>query len=553
MTGRSVGVAYSYSSSDKVLLENDATLQKILLRLRENTSTHTFLPCLLVCKKWYSLAMVVLQAAVVLRNQSLSGFLKSTRLPLSSKSYAIQSLSLLLDVAAGDPRSTTATTWPLGCLLKDLSKIIAGDMQALRIFSLRVDHQPVGALDLGSDVDIDRITAEPGFPASALVALIASLPVTCNDLEIDTSGFETYADGEHLCPQIARMLPGLTHFRLRIRQLCPCFIDLPAQSSCPECQGGLQVPLCPKLRSLVINMELSSVIQGGVTRCSQLPQTRPAEKRIGHAEDDLQVELSHHLLIGLMRKNCFPLAERIEIHATINLNTIPWHHVRQADIRNCKTHVSSFLPLPSYIQGVWKRGTHRCMRPVTTSKGTGGVIISPWWPHPRELTENAWVSNFEGVSLPTTLFPHTLSVFDTDDYHLFPYQREKAEDNCQIQIPSPTYHRSLSAYAKEMKRRWRENGTGNTAQSQAQTQTQTQTQTRSHPIYEELSGMVGVDYESSLRTQTYHTLRQIPHELFPFPDPVPMEWYRRQTPLGHADVWSVGEGCGYCGHLGHFP
>ncbi|PGH07353.1 hypothetical protein GX51_01897 [Blastomyces parvus] len=537
MSGSTAVAHRSISPSYTVLLENDATLKRILLCLRESTSASIFLPCLLVCKKWYSLAIPVLQAAVVLRNHSLCRFVKGARLPLSSKACAIQSLSLLLDIPAVDPGSTTAAAFRLDRLLKDLVKIMAGGMRALQIFSLRIDHEPACAVGSGEGDDIDRITAEPSFPASAVIALLDSLPETCSDVEIDTSGFEVYAEGEHLCPQIAKLLPYLTHLRLRIRQLCPSLINLPAQSSCSRCRKGLQAPLCPKLRPLVINMELSSVIHGGITRCSPLSETRPAKEKGNYTEKDLQTELSHHLLLGLTSKNCFPVSEQIEIHAPIELDAILRHHVRQTDIKNCKTYISSFITLPSYTQGAWKRGTHRCMRPMSTRDRTDGVIISSWRPHPRELTgENAWISNSEGVSLPKARYPHVLSVFGTDDYHLFP----KKEVEVEVEIADGQhYHRSLVEYVKEMRKRWRENGAaGSTAQ--------VQTQSQSHPIYEELCRITDANHESSLQTQTYHTLRPIPHELYPFPDLVPMEWYRKQTPLGHADFRRVGDGCCYC-------
>ncbi|PGH32286.1 hypothetical protein GX50_04953 [[Emmonsia] crescens] len=539
MTAHSAVACPTLSSTYQALLGNDATLKRTLLRLRENTSVNDFLPCLLVCKKWYSLALDVLQAAVVLRNHSLRQLLKGARLPLNSRPHAILSLTLLLDVTIVDSGTTTtaaaaAGPWGLGGLLKDLSKIIAGDMRALQIFSIRIDHQQqLRMVDLVGDDDIDGITAEPGFPAAALIALVASLPETCSNVEIDTLGFEVYTDDEHLCPQIAKLLPNLTHLRLRIRQLCCSLIDLPVRSFCHKCPGGPQAPLCPKLRSLVINMELSSVIQGGISRCSPSSQTRSAGEKSNHTGEDLQTELSHHLLLGLASKNCFPAAERIEIHAPINLDSPPWHHIRQTDIKNCKTHISSFIPLPGYIQGVWRLGTHRyMMRPTTTRKGPGGVIISSWYPHPREHTGNAWISTSEGVSLPTSTYSHTLSIYDMDDYHLFPYKGEEMEEEDEEdQAQKPHYHRSLSAYVNEMTQRWRQNRTGETAQSQ------------SHPIYKELCRVVGVNYELNLRAQTYHTLRPIPLELFPFPDPVPMEWYGKQTPLGHADFGRVGEGC----------
>ncbi|EEQ89238.1 uncharacterized protein BDCG_04358 [Blastomyces dermatitidis ER-3] len=543
MTSGSSAVAYhTLSPSHQVLLEDDATLKRILLRLRENTSINIFLPCLLVCKKWYSLAIPVLQAAVVLRNHNLCRFVKSARLPLSSKAFTIQSLSLLLDVAAVDPSSTAARAWPLGHLLRDLATIMAGVMRALRIFSLRIDHQPACAVDSGLGDDIDRITAEPSFPASAVIALLESLPDTCSDVEIDTSGCEVYTDGEHLCPHIAKLLPNLTHLRLRIRQLCPSLISIPAQSSCSRCRGELQAPLCPKLRSLVINTELSSAILGWVTRCSPSSETLPAEEKGNHAEEDLQTELSHHLLLGLTSKNCFPAAKRIEIHGPMELDIIPWHHIRQTDIKDRKTYISSFVTLPSYSRGAWKRGTHRCIRPMSTGDGTDAVIISSWQPHPRELTgQNAWISNSEGVSLPKARYPHVLNVFGTDDYHLFPNKDEVGgvEEEGQVS-KSHHYHNSLSGYVKEMRKRWKENWAGSAAQARIQTQTQIQTQ--SHPIYEELCRVTDASYESSLQTQTYHTLRPIPHELFPFPEPVPMEWYRKQTPLGHADFRRVGDG-----------
>ncbi|ODH43079.1 hypothetical protein ACO22_01082 [Paracoccidioides brasiliensis] len=413
-----------------------------------------------------------------------------------------------------DPLSTARGCQGLDCLLRDLSKIIPGNMKMLHTFSLRINHEPLALInpensDVNDDTDVDRIRAEPGFSAFVLISLLASLPETCTNLEIDTSGFEVYSSGDHLCPHIAKLLPNLTHLRLRIRQLCSGLINLSSQSSCPQYPGVLQPALCPKLRSLIINMELSSVLQGGMSRCPLPPAPSPSRstgKEI-HTETDLQTDLSLQLLVCLKRKNYFPVCERMEINNPIYLGVPPWHHIRQTDIKNCKTNISSFIPLPSYIEGVWKRGTHRCFPPAlgTARAKTGAadsIIISPWSSHTREHTDNAWLSTSEGASFPNTTDHHMLSVFDANDYHML-----RVDDEDRKKYP---YHCSLAAYTKEMTSRWR-NETRRTAES--------------HPIYRELCE---VDV-SDLMAQTYHTLRLIPCERFTFPEPLPEQWYNERT------------------------
>ncbi|PGH12994.1 hypothetical protein AJ79_03967 [Helicocarpus griseus UAMH5409] len=499
----------SLSASNKALLENEAILKGTLLRLRESTSINDFVPCLLVCKKWYTLAITILRVVVVLKRHSLVRFLNTHRLLQSPRPCAIQSLTLLLKV--GEVDSHTTSSWALDRLLKNVSSVIAKDMQTLRIFSLWIEGQTPGVAEAqqkqnSDDIDVDAIAVEPGFPAVALTLLLKSLPTTCRGLEIDTSGLEVYAGSDHLCPQLSKLLPQLTHLRLRVRQLCPGFIDLPVRSSCQKCPGGLQPPLCPNLRSLVINMELSSVAQGRTRRCS--PYTSMAGEDA--CTDDLHTELSHHLLVGLTSKNCFPVSERIEIHSPITLDVSPWHHMRRTDIKKRITEVSSFIPLPGYIQGAWRRGTHRCSRSGTE------IMIFPWDSHSREHTENVWTSTSEGASLPAGACSQTLSVFDNNDYRLVWQQQEEKS----------RYQHCLPSYIIEMTRRWKSDQGGAALQPQ-------------HPLHDELGALS----ESDLLTQTYKTLGAIPYKEFPFPQVVPLEWYRKQKPLGHPDFGRVGEGC----------
>ncbi len=74
----------------------------------------------------------------------------------------------------------------------------------------------------------------PAVPQSLLARLVAALPPTVTNLELDTAGIDVFPDEEtlhsseefHLCYQIRRILLRLVHLRLRVGHVCKSLLDV---------------------------------------------------------------------------------------------------------------------------------------------------------------------------------------------------------------------------------------------------------------------------------------------------------------------------------------
>ncbi|KAK2784783.1 hypothetical protein FQN52_008868 [Onygenales sp. PD_12] len=481
-------------------------LRRLLLLVRETSSLKEFLSCALVCQNWYREALGLLEAIVVLRNENLDRFLTSARLR-GPDSYLIQSLTLHLEIPPSGSLATTSSPWPIARLLHTLSGVISQAMLSLQFFSLRIDDLPLGLCN--TDLGGDEIIAEPSFPATVLIALLEALPVTCHSVELDTSGFEVYADGEHLCPEIAKRLRWLHHLRLRVRRLCPKLIDMPAKEACYDCPDEMSLP-CPYLRSLTINMELSKLIQGGVTRCSPRPR-HPHEDKINPS--DLQVELSHYLRLGQKTRHCFPVAHTIEICGPIQVQVQPFYCLRNTNILHQKTFMSTYIPLPSYSDGTWKKNTHRAIR-----CWTGRETVAPWT-QAREAYEAAkWRNSSEGARFPPTHIPRFRVFLGLENYA--PINLDHLDFYPSSTLPN--HESSIILYL-----------TQNMKQADADERAKRKKVPQLVNIHEE----IGRIDKSGLLMQVYHTLWPIP--TYVFPDPLPDKWYRDHN-LHEQDVLWMG-------------
>ncbi|KAH7068146.1 hypothetical protein BKA63DRAFT_106879 [Paraphoma chrysanthemicola] len=93
----------------------------------------------------------------------------------------------------------------------------------------------------------------PVIPQSLLANLVASLPTTVIDLELDTAGIDlpsspalkSHNPELHLCHQIKKILTRLRHLRLRTSHICSSLLNFhpntpfcPQSSTCPHCTSN---------------------------------------------------------------------------------------------------------------------------------------------------------------------------------------------------------------------------------------------------------------------------------------------------------------------------
>lgn len=232
-------------------------LHKILFPVYESTSLGGFLPCLTVCRAFYTTAVRFFYQAVTLVGAgSLSRFLNAFRSdpPILR---AVTVLTVELDVSEQEPLSDSIFAFLLG-----LATLLRGNMQYISSLSIRFEDQlhEYPGLHAG---------CLPQTSAKLIIALLEALPSSCADLEGDTSGFERYADiDEHLCPTIKRLMPQLRHLRVRIQRACSMVLGIDDVNSDANFPGELLPPIYPFLRSVVISLELWSKIPGGTRNCN---------------------------------------------------------------------------------------------------------------------------------------------------------------------------------------------------------------------------------------------------------------------------------------------
>ncbi len=55
--------------------------------------------------------------------------------------------------------------------------------------------------------------------------ILQSLPATCVNVEIDSSGYDLpHPESDHLCDILRQIIPRLRHLSLRLRHLCPAIL-----------------------------------------------------------------------------------------------------------------------------------------------------------------------------------------------------------------------------------------------------------------------------------------------------------------------------------------
>ncbi|WEW56088.1 hypothetical protein PRK78_001523 [Emydomyces testavorans] len=338
--------------------------------LRESSTLTEFLPCLLVCRQFNLMGSLLL----CMNRRSVP-----KRLP-------IKSLTLCLGVKDPNIAGYSSGIHPnLNELLWSLSDIILRDFYVLRSFSLHINAQAIAA----GHHDPDYVELLPIFDYSCLVSLLEALPRTCVDLELDTAGIEGYQNNEHLCGHIAKLLPQLHHLRLRMRNVCSKFIDVPDKD-----EPRREQPLYPRLRTLIINTDISV---GPVTSTSPCNQA--------YHQASLHAELVPFLRDGVATGSLFPSLKRLQVYSRQVLEEgFPEFAIRVSDIFRYETHMLPSLYLPNFEDNFPRVKTWRFIRTID-----GRDIIAPR-AKALEILENSWKFTTEGARFPVDTNIHQFGV-----------------------------------------------------------------------------------------------------------------------------------------------
>ncbi|KAK6007769.1 hypothetical protein QM012_004583 [Aureobasidium pullulans] len=206
-------------------------LRTLFTLIREQQGLRVLTHLASVCKAWRDVAQSVLWTHVVLNNDTLENFIKSSE-SVTDKLKAVRSVTLHIEIITlalprpeydietlesyrshGSPKTQT-----LQRNIGQFSCLISPKLTSLESFSLFVDEPPTTAGGHRVNPDDDGFWLEP----EVLGSLLRSLPASCTSLELDTSGtdWSPKRGSHHLCPDIWYMLPSLRHVKLRIHSLC---------------------------------------------------------------------------------------------------------------------------------------------------------------------------------------------------------------------------------------------------------------------------------------------------------------------------------------------
>ncbi|KAI9798403.1 MAG: hypothetical protein M1833_004797 [Piccolia ochrophora] len=231
----------------------------ILHQTRYTSTAAAFLPCISVCRHWKEIGETIFWASVVLTHANIAAFLATNLSHLS----LVRSLTVLIEIdplvkETLSPRETSEGTRQLWRQLGALADLVAR-MVELTTFSLRV--VPPSSITPSTynfylrRVDLDR--------------LIRSLPETCTSLELDTQGLDQGShEMTHLCPTLRRTLPQLENLRLRLRSLCPHFLQTSGAQDGVGNGDDIVHQRAPLLRSLTMGLHTAPLCPSGTWLCS---------------------------------------------------------------------------------------------------------------------------------------------------------------------------------------------------------------------------------------------------------------------------------------------
>lgn len=185
--------------------------------------------CLLVCKRWYTLAEPILLEDLVLSARQF------TQLP-DQVHAKLRTFSRTLTFHVHGPND-----WPAEESLEQLNeKFNSCLLRCSRLvsFTLLVRTQFDPAQPMAPHNDYLSLWSPARFLDAFGVCKLS-------ELVLDTCGSE-FKDGVHVCPQLALKIPTLRTVRLRMRRICPQVLNL-QQRDCA---------LPTRIESIIINLSL---------------------------------------------------------------------------------------------------------------------------------------------------------------------------------------------------------------------------------------------------------------------------------------------------------
>lgn len=226
-------------------------------------------------------------------------------------------------------------TYRLWNNLETLTDIIRSNMTGLVSFSLCISKLPPGG----------RTAEHWGDPHGAWVktgtiaALLAALPRSCVDLELDTRGreddracnFYPVYGSTHLCPIIRDLLPRLRHLRLRLGTICSHLFLAPRDD------GGLEhtYTQAASLLSLTINLSIEPN-SGRTLRYAEI-QSDDHERDYGLLQKGVG-----KVLRDAYQAHAFPRARAIQTMDLHSSDRRQHDHYTQQDIVEDRTHLLPF-------------------------------------------------------------------------------------------------------------------------------------------------------------------------------------------------------------------
>jgi hypothetical protein len=241
-------------------------LESILALVEATASREDWWNSLRTCRQWHriglsfyrglgfaaqmTIASVKLRTGVEEENPS-SCFALNTSLDLETPSELYLSLLRSLTIHVQYQEYTSPSPLESNGDFISLLQTSLGAMRRLTTFSFKFsDEWDYPTLDV------------PAVPQSLLARLVASLPDSVIDLELDTAGTDVPPslqlaeanEEQHLCYQISKILPRLRHLRLRTGHVCSALlpqlaITLPCERSSCECCPTHGPAACALLRS----------------------------------------------------------------------------------------------------------------------------------------------------------------------------------------------------------------------------------------------------------------------------------------------------------------
>lgn len=354
-------------------------LDRILIFVREDSTTSEFLPLLLVCGPIYVTAIRIFHRIIVLTNETLPRFIACGHIRRHMP-YEVLNLTVRLEASDGDFAGFVSN---IGYLLEQLGLIVSAFMRRIETFSFRLEERQLE----GRLTDPECVAVQPCIKSGPIITLLNVLPATCVNLELDTSLYEMHEEPNiHFCAAISKIIGRLRHLRLRVKHLCPSFLGLSLR--CNALDISRYGPVAPNLESIVINLECPSWIYTEAESC-------PLSRNKFCPIISLHVALGQFLLECHHNKGHLPKIKKLEVYAgTPPMPPSNRWCLRKSDVLRVITRLHFYVPLPSCRLDAPRPSSWRVIR-----THDGRDIIGPFG-QAREILENSWHSTVFGSRFP---------------------------------------------------------------------------------------------------------------------------------------------------------